>query len=151
MAENKSLIDNVKEGLEEAGEQVSEAVQNAWPFRSREEREENGRGTIPFPVDIFETEEGFVVTGEIPGVTKGGVSIQVADNELTISGRFQIGLDGEEHVTFREIPGADYRRSFTLSDAVDREKISANLNDGVLTVHLAKSEKVKPREIQITG
>ena len=151
MAEDKSLVENMKEGLEEAAEQVSEALHKVWPFRSKEELTENGRRTTPFPVDICETDEGFVVMGEMPGVTKKGVNIQVSENELTITGRFLVDLDGEEHVTFREIPGADYRRTFTLSDAVDREKISAELNDGVLTVRLAKSDSVKPREIQITG
>ena len=151
MAENKSLVDNVREGLEEAGEQVSEAIQKVWPFRLKEQDEKGERETISFPVDICETDETFVVVAEMPGVPKKGVNIQVSENELTITGRFQIDLDSEEHVSFREIPGADYRRTFTLSDAVDREKISADLNDGVLTVHLAKSESVKPREIEITG
>ena len=151
MAEEKSLSASVKEGLEEAQEQVSEAIHKVWPFRSKDQPEATKRDTMTFPVDICETEAAFVVIGEMPGVTKKGVSIHVTEDELTIAGEFKLDLDGDEKVSFREIPGADYRRTFTLSDAVDRENISAELNDGVLMVTLAKSESVKPREIQITG
>jgi HSP20 family molecular chaperone IbpA len=151
MAEERSLAENVKEGLEEARDQVSEAIHRVWPFRTEVQEEPDERDTAAFPVDICETEEAFVVVGEMPGVSRKGVNIQVSENELIITGRFQIDLDNEEHVTFREIPGADYRRTFTLSDAVDRDKIAAELKDGLLTVCLAKSESVKPREIEITG
>ena len=49
----------------------------------------------------------------------------------------------------REVPGASYRRSFTLSDAVDPDRISAGIRNGVLKVELAKAEEVKPRVISI--
>ena len=151
MAEDKSLSASVKEGLEEAQEQVSQAIHSVWPFRSKEQMEAPRRDTVAFPADICETDDAFIVMGELPGVTKKGVNIHVSEDELTIAGVFSFELDGDERVSFREIPGADYRRTFTLSDAVDRENISAELSDGVLKVTLAKSESVKPREIQITG
>jgi HSP20 family molecular chaperone IbpA len=105
---------------------------------------------MSFPVDICETEDAFILVGELPGVAKDAVNIRLAENELAITGRFDSALKESEHVALHEVPGADYRRSFTLSDAVDREEISAELKDGLLTVKLAKSEKTKPRQIEIT-
>lgn len=149
MAEEKSLVENMREGMSEVQDRAEEMLQKVWPFRRK--AEENGqREAVPFPIDVYETEEDFVLVGDMPGVKKDGVKVQVTENELTITGRFQSALEREEMVAFREIPGADYQRTFTLSDAVDREKITAELKDGVLTIHLAKSESVKPREIQIT-
>lgn len=150
MTKEKSLIQDMKKGVSEVQEHVSEALHSVWPFRSKESRETGERETVLFPADIYETEDGFVLVGEMPGVDKKGIHVHVSENELTITGHFQAELGNKEQVILHEIPGADYRRSFTLSDAVDREKISAELKEGVLTVHLAKSESVKPREIEIT-
>ena len=140
MAEEKSMVKTEKEG------QV-EVARNVWPFR----QEGGADAHASFPVDICETADAFYLVAEMPGVKKDDANIRITENELTITGRFQVRLDGEEDVIFREIPGADYRRTFTLSDAVDREKISAELNDGVLKVRLDKSERLKPREIPITA
>ena len=150
MTEEKTLVKDVKNGLSDMQEQVSEALHKVWPFRSNEVQETGERETLSFPVDIYETKDGFELIGEMPGVSKEGVNIQVSDNELVIGGKFHVSLDGDERVTFHEIPGADYRRTFTLTDGVDRDQISAELKDGVLKVHLAKSESMKPREIEIT-
>jgi HSP20 family molecular chaperone IbpA len=117
-----------------------------WPFRPDGREDE----PVTFPVDICETDDEFILVSEMPGVSKDAVSINVAENVLTIRASFQDELDQEEEVLFREIPGADYARSFTLSSAVDREKITADLKDGLLTVRLAKSESIKPRQIEIT-
>ena len=124
--------------------------EKVWPFRI--EKEEEGTGNaVAFPADICETGDAFLLVGEMPGVAIKDVNIHLTENELTIAGTCRISLDHEEDVILREVPGADYRRTFTLSDAVDRDKITAELKDGLLTVRLAKSERLRPRDIQITG
>lgn len=150
MVQEKSLVQDMKNGLSDVQEQVSEALHKVWPFRTNEALEVGERETTSFPVDIYETDDGFVLMGEVPGVSKKSIHVRVSANELTITGKFQVDLDSDEQITYHEIPGADYRRTFTLSDAVDRDKISAELNGGVLKVHLVKSESVKPREIEIS-
>jgi HSP20 family protein len=130
------------------GRTREELAHRSWPFRPHDEP---GDRRISFPVDICETEDAFLLIGDLPGVRKENLEVRFADSELLIKGRFAQELQAEESVAVREIPGADYQRSFTLSDAVDPGKITAEIKNGVLKIQLAKSEHVKPREIEITG
>ena len=141
MAEERSMT-------RREGRATKELAHRVWPFRSQDE---DGDEQISFPVDISETEDAFLLIGDLPGVRKEDLEVRLAENELVIKGRVRQDLDEEEIVAVREIPGADYQRSFTLSDAVDPGKITAEIKDGILRISLAKSEHVKPREIEITG
>jgi HSP20 family protein len=99
-------------------------------------------------VNIFETKEGYVMQAEMPGVSKDGLEITLEGNEITITGRRNPEtVHGE--TLFRERGTADYRRVFELDPAIDTAKISAKIEQGVLTVTLPKSEKVKPRKITV--
>jgi HSP20 family protein len=99
-------------------------------------------------VNIFETKDGYAVEAEMPGVNKEGLEITMEGNELTI-----VGHRNSEHVNgqplFRERRLADYRRSFELDPAIDTAKVTAKIEQGILTVTLPKSEKVKPRKITV--
>ena len=99
-------------------------------------------------VNIFEDKDGYVLEAEMPGVSKNGLEITLEGNEITI-----IGHRGHESLTgqtlFRECRQADYRRLFELDPAIDTAKISAKMDQGILTLTLPKSEKVKPRKIAV--
>ena len=99
-------------------------------------------------VNIFETKDGYVLEAEMPGVNKEGLEITLEDNELTILGHRVVETTPGEPL-FRERHAADYRRVFELDPAVDGSKISARVEQGVLTLTLPKSEKVKPRKIDV--
>lgn len=99
-------------------------------------------------VNIFETQEGYVLQAEMPGVGKDGLEITLEGTEITITGRrAPETISGEP--LFRERNTADYRRVFELDPAIDTSKVSAKINQGVLTVTLPKSERVKPRKITV--
>ena len=99
-------------------------------------------------VNIFETQEGYVLQAEMPGVGKDGLDITLEGTEITITGRRNPeNVAGE--TLFRERNTADYRRVFELDPAVDTSKVSAKIEQGVLTVTLPKSERVKPRRIAV--
>jgi len=99
-------------------------------------------------VNIFETKDGYVVEAEMPGVNKEGLEITMEGNELTIVGhRNSEQVNGQP--LFRERRLADYRRAFELDPAIDTAKVAAKIDQGVLTVTLPKSEKVKPRKITV--
>jgi len=99
-------------------------------------------------VNIFETTDGYVLQAEMPGVGKDGVEITLEENEVTITGRrTPETVSGE--ALFRERHNADYRRVFELDPAIDTEKIAAKVEQGILTVTLPKSERVKPRKISV--
>lgn len=103
------------------------------------------------PVNIFETDEQYVVEADLPGVTKEGLEVTVEDNQLTIIGRrgdFQQEPNAE--VLYQETRPGDFRRVFELDPTIDTAKINAKMQQGVLTLTLPKAEKVKPRKITVT-
>ena len=99
-------------------------------------------------VNIFETKDGYVLEAEMPGVSKTGLEITLEGNELTITGHRQVeGLPGQ--ALFRESNELDYRRVFELDPAIDTGKVAARMEQGILTLTLPKSERVKPRKISV--
>ena len=99
-------------------------------------------------VNIFETNDGYVLEAEMPGVNKDGLEITLEGNEITITGRRAADAAGGEAL-FRERRTADYRRVFELDPAIDTAKVSAKMDQGILTLTLPKSERVKPRKITV--
>jgi HSP20 family protein len=100
-------------------------------------------------VNIFETNDGYVLEGEMSGVNKQGLEITLEGNTLTIVGRRNEAEFGANPV-YRESREGDFRRVFELDPAIDASKISAKMEQGILKLHLPKAEKVKPRKIQVT-
>lgn len=99
-------------------------------------------------VNIFETKDGYVLEAEMPGVNKEGLEISLEDNEITIVGhRSNVNPTGE--LLLRERRPLDFRRVFELDPAIDAAKITAKMDQGVLTLSLPKSERVKPRKITV--
>jgi HSP20 family protein len=116
----------------------------------KESRATNDRPTefVAPEVNIFETKEGYVLEAEMPGVSKEGLEITLEGNELTIVGhRNNESTNGE--ALFRERRLSDYRRVFELDPAIESGRISAKIDQGILTLTLPKSEKVKPRKIVV--
>jgi len=99
-------------------------------------------------VNIFETADGFVLQAEMPGVNKSGLTVNLDANVLTLEGRRQTPAPPGRPL-YRETRAADYRRTFQLDPEIDAERISARIEQGVLTVQLPKAEKVKPRKIEV--
>lgn len=104
---------------------------------------------VSAPVNIFETKDGYVLEAEMPGVSKEGLEVTLEGNDITIVGR-----RNEQPVSgaalFRERHLADYQRVFELDPAIDAGKISAKIDQGLVTLVLPKSEQVKPRKIAVT-
>ena len=99
--------------------------------------------------DIFETEAALTVVLEMPGVDKSNVDISVEDGVLTIQGRLDFSKYEGMQPVYTEYNIGHYRRSFSLSNKIDQNKIGADLTDGVLTLVLPKAEEAKPRRITI--
>jgi HSP20 family protein len=98
---------------------------------------------------IIEDREGYRLQVEMPGVNKDGLEISVENNELTIIGRRSLPtVEGTliHHESRRE----NYRRAFELDPSIDADKISAKIDQGVLTLTLPKAEQVKPRKINVS-
>ncbi len=99
-------------------------------------------------VNIYETQEGYLLEADMPGVNKDGLEIYLDQNELTLLGRRTLSTPETEH--YRESGQGDFRRVFELNPEIDTDKITARVENGVLSLNLAKREQVKPRRISIT-
>jgi HSP20 family protein len=100
------------------------------------------------PVNITATSDEYLLEVEMPGVKKEGLEISVEGNELTLSGkRSPESWAGE--VIYRESTDADFRRVFEMSSDIDTRKITAEMQQGIVKLHLPKAERVKPRKITI--
>ena len=100
------------------------------------------------PADVSSTDVGYVIRAEMPGVEKDALEITVEHGELIILGRRKpIEVTGE--LIYREIRPHDFRRVYELAPSIDATKITANIDQGILTVTLPKAETVKPRKIAV--
>jgi HSP20 family molecular chaperone IbpA len=98
--------------------------------------------------DIWETEDELVLYGDMPGVAPENLDIRFENRELTIHGKVEPRHRGINFLA-GEYGIGDFYRSFTIGETIDDGKITAELSQGVLTLHLPKTEAVKPRRIEV--
>jgi len=129
--------------------QMNQLFQDAlqgWPTGS-----EAMSSWVP-PADICETENEIVLHTDLPGIDPRQLDVRVENNVLTIRGERREGHEEEQEGFYRvERSYGAFARSFTLSRAVDAEKIQASYKDGVLSITLPKAEQAKPKRIQIAA
>ena len=101
-------------------------------------------------VDISETENGYEIRAELPGVSEDDVNVSVTDNVLTVKGekRQEEETEGKNYHRVERRYGS-FQRSFTLPRHIETEAIKAEFKDGVLTLGIPKAEVAKPTEIPI--
>lgn len=99
--------------------------------------------------DIYETPDNYSLKMEVPGATRENIDIVMEDQELRITVKM---AEEEEDKTLKyaEFGNRDFYRSFKVGNDIDRNGIEARLENGVLNILLNKTEKVKPKKIQIT-
>ena len=110
------------------------------------------RGSIPLltpAVDIYETPAGLVLEADLPGVADQDLTIRLEDNVLNLRGNVTPTLPPGAKVLHEEYRPGDFARSFILNDEVDRTRITASLQDGVLRVTLPRAERSRTRKIEI--
>ena len=102
------------------------------------------------PVDITEDDKEYLIKTELPEVRKEDVKVTVENGILSISGerKFEKEAKGKKYHRVERAYG-NFVRSFGLPDDVDANKVDAKFSDGVLTVHVAKSEAAKPKQVEI--
>lgn len=101
-------------------------------------------------VDISETDQEYLIKAELPEVKKEDVKVTVEDGVLTIQGeRHQEQEDKNRKYHRVERSYGTFMRSFTLPESVDEAGVKAEYKDGVLSLHLPKVEKVKPKAIEV--
>lgn len=124
------------------------AVQQKKELTTKEEKTVPARYFVP-STDIYETEDALTLEMEVPGAEKKDVSIQLENDVLRVEGRIDFSKYEELEPVYAEYNVGHYARTFTLSSKIDRDGISAELADGVLTLTLKKSKEALPRQIAI--
>jgi len=109
----------------------------------------NERVMVPL-ADIYETPEQYTLKLEMPGVTRENLDILIENNELEIKGTVNDFKPENKTLKYSEFAQYDYYRTFNVGNDIDRDKISATFENGVLTLILQKHEAVKPKKIEIT-
>ncbi|MES2709487.1 MAG: Hsp20/alpha crystallin family protein [Verrucomicrobiota bacterium] len=114
------------------------------------ERRENVNPVWVPTVDATESDSGYQLSLELPGVNPGDVKVVVRDNVLTISGErtATAPVEGAKTHISERVFGA-FQRRFTLPKNADGERVSAEFKNGVLLTSIPKREEVKPKEIEV--
>ena len=99
--------------------------------------------------DIYENEEEYVMIVNMPGVPRNEVQVKVVDETLIVFGKINYDEVVNKEYILNENELGNFYRKFKISDSIDKEKITARYDNGQLVVNLPKSEKVKPRTIDI--
>lgn len=100
-------------------------------------------------VDIYETDNEFVLTADMPGVKKEDVNLKLEEGSMLIFGRIDYQNLLNRKFILKEKETGHFFRKFKISDSIDESKVSAKFEDGQLIVILPKHERVKPRTINI--
>jgi HSP20 family molecular chaperone IbpA len=124
------------------------SVRDKKELVSKEEKTVPGRYYIPY-ADIHETEDALTVVMEVPGVERNDVNVALENDVLRVDGRIDFTKYESMEPVYTEYNVGHYTRSFTLSNKIDQDRISAQLDDGVLTLTLPKVKEAQPRRISI--
>ena len=101
-------------------------------------------------VDISEDDKEYLIKAELPEVKREDVKVTAEQGTLTITGerKFEKEEKGKKYHRVERAYGS-FMRNFSLPDDADPAKVSAEFKDGLLTVHLTKTEKAKPRQVEV--
>jgi HSP20 family protein len=113
-----------------------------------EEQTRPGRTYMP-EVDICETRDSLWLWADMPGVDKDAIEVKLADGVLSIEGRVSVKDYENLSPVYTEYNVGNYARRFSVSPDVDAERIKARMSNGVLVLELPKTERAKPRKIEV--
>jgi HSP20 family protein len=136
------------QSAEEAMSPQELQVQEKREVERQQEATVPARAFLP-PTDIFESDDVLTLVMEMPGVDREAVDVNVENDVLRVEGRLDFSKYEGMQPVYTEYNVGHYRRSFSLSSKIDQDRISAQMQDGVLTLVLPKAEEAKPRRISV--
>jgi HSP20 family protein len=138
--------------LEDFQSRILSAFNPDWSRRSGDGQNSRSSSSVAWMplVDIAEDDSEYLITSELPEVKKEDVKVTVENGVLTITGerKFENEEKGKKYHRVERSYGS-FTRSFVLPDDGDPAQIAAEFKDGLLKVRLAKSEKAKPKQIEV--
>ncbi len=122
---------------------------NTLTRETRESDHNQAEQFISPPASVTEIGDDYMLEIEMPRVKKGGIEISVENNELTVIGRRSLpAVEGT--LIHRESRPENFRGVFEIDPSIDADKISAKIDQGLVTLILPKAEHVKPRKIAVS-
>ena len=107
------------------------------------------RGFDPV-IDVKENEKHFLINAELPGLSKDDFKLTIEDNSLTLEGEKKVeNEENSDNAHRSERRYGAFKRVFRLTDSVDSKKIAADYTNGILSVTVPKTEKAKPKQIEV--
>ena len=125
---------------------MSERTDVVKKDQSMPERSREIPAVVPL-VDIYENDEEILLRADMPGVDKKDININIDNGKLSLGGIRKFESKGSAQ--WEEFGDVEYQRTFSVPQTIDIEKVVAELKDGVLNLHLPKSEAAKPRQVEI--
>ena len=111
----------------------------------------NGGTTFQPLVDVAETRDAFLFKADVPGAARDGIEITCADGVLTIEAQVPMRQPADQSYVRQEYEVGDFRRAFAISEAIDADKITAELRNGELTITVPKAGSAATRKISISA
>lgn len=115
-------------------------------LQTREETRSSEKYIKP-AVNIVETEEGLILTADIPGASRESLDVSVEKGILTISAAVTYDMPGQPVYTEFEL--ASYYRQFSIPETLDQQRAKADFINGILILQIPKAEAAKPRKIEV--
>ena len=109
------------------------------------------QGPRLMPMDLYRSGDTYVLNADLPGIDPGSVDIDVDGQLLTIRAERTLSTDSGMKWLARERQSGSFLRQLNLGQGIDRDRIAANYDNGVLSVTIPVSEQAKPRKIEIAS
>lgn len=127
---------------------VTQTAQSAQAAQASQKAQRNEPSLLP-PVDVIEDATGITVYADLPGVPRDRLNVRVEGDTLLIDADLVLTVPQDMQASHAEVQRTHYRRAFTLSRELDPDKVSAELNQGVLRLRIPKAEHAQPRRISV--
>lgn len=126
---------------------MSERTDLVTTEEAMSERNQDILKVVPL-VDIYENEEEILLYVDMPGVDKKEIVVNLDNGKLSLAGVRTVKTAGA--VQWEDFGNVEYQRTFSVPQSIDQSRVNAEMKEGVLRLHLPKSEAAKPRQIEIT-
>jgi HSP20 family protein len=143
-------MDRTLSFVDELHRQMDRTFDDVYGGRWERRPLERARQTFP-AMTLTDNGDGYVLKADLPGLTDKDISLEIAQDVLTIKGARKHEVPEGASVHRRERPQLTFSKSVTLPSKIDAEKVQAVIENGVLTIQLAKADEVKPRRIAVAS
>jgi HSP20 family protein len=103
------------------------------------------------PMDAYRRNGDFVVHFDLPGVDPASIDLTVEKNVLTVTAERHLARSEGDEITVSERPHGRFNRQLFLGESLDPDRIAANYDQGVLTLHIPIAERAKPRKVEVSA